>query len=348
MIGGRYPRFAAARKKSPRMNASQTTASADLQPRARASQCAPAVLMVRPARFGYNLETAASNHFQRRSPQPGPAAEQAVREFSALQTALASRGVHTCVIDDTPEPVKPDAVFPNNWVSFHDDGTVVLYPMQARNRRAERRLEALAAVERELSFRCRHLLDLSSDEQQGRYLEGTGSLVLDRTQGVAYACRSPRTDEGLVREWARAMRYEAEIFDARGPAGAPIYHTNVMLAIGARSAVVCLAAVAPDDRARVRARLADSGRTIIEISPEAMQDFAANVLELRATAVNAEPRSLLVMSARARAAFDAGQLAALSAAVDELVDIAIPTIETLGGGGVRCMLAEVPASAGLA
>jgi len=326
------------------MNARQTTASDAPQPHARAVQCAPAVLMVRPARFGYNLETAASNRFQRENPALGSGAERALGEFAALQTALASRGVRTCVVDDTPEPTKPDAVFPNNWVSFHDDGTIVLYPMQARNRRLERRLEVLAEVERELSFRCHHLLDLSTEEQHGRYLEGTGSLVLDRVHGVAYACRSPRTDEGLVREWARAMRYEPELFDASGPEGAPIYHTNVMLAIGTRVAVVCLAAVAPADRGRVRARLAGSGRTLLDISLVAMQSFAGNVLELRSTATDKQ-RSVLILSTRARAAFDAQQLGALAAAVDEIVDIAIPAIETLGGGGVRCMLAEVPAAA---
>ena len=137
-----------------------------------------------------------------------------------------------CVVDDTSEPAKPDAVFPNNWVSFHRDGTIVLYPMLAPNRRAERRMEIVAAVEQRLGFRRTRLLDLSSHEQQGRMLEGTGSLVLDHVHRIAYACRSARTDESLVREWSALMNYEPLLFDALGAGGAPIYHTNVMLSIG--------------------------------------------------------------------------------------------------------------------
>ena len=175
--------------------------------------------MVRPAHFGFNVQTAPSNRFQREpqhEPQAGASAQAGRAESAALAQALESAGVRICTVEDTAPPIKPDAVFPNNWVSFHDDGTIVLYPMQAANRRLERRLEVLAAVEHELHFRCRHLLDLSHEEEAGRYLEGTGSLVLDHLERVAYACRSPRTDESLVREWARALRYEAEVFDAAG------------------------------------------------------------------------------------------------------------------------------------
>jgi len=235
-------------------------------------------------------------------------------------------------------------VFPNNWVSFHTDGSIVLYPMHADNRRLERRLDVLAEVERELSFRCRHLLDFSAAERGSRYLEGTGSLVLDHVERVAYACRSVRTDEGLVREWARAMRYDAELFDAAGMDGAPIYHTNVMLSIGSRCALLCADAVSSNDRERLRARLMSSGRELIEIGMQAMGAFAGNVLELCAKTAQGAGRSVLVMSARARAAFNAGQWARINASVDCVIDVPVPTIETLGGGGVRCMLAEVPVS----
>jgi hypothetical protein len=305
------------------------------------AQCAPAVLMIRPAHFGFNAQTAASNRFQR---HPGGAstAESAGREFTALARALESAGVGTCVIEDTADPIKPDAVFPNNWVSFHDDGTVVLYPMQAVNRRLERRLDALAAVARELRFCCRHLLDLSAEEQRGRYLEGTGSLVLDHIGRVAYACRSPRTDESLAREWAQAMHYDIEIFDAVGADGTPIYHTNVMLAIGARCAVLCSEAVAARDRERIRTRLRDGDRALIEIGYAAMSEFAANVLELRTPAAAGAAQSLLVLSSRARAAFEPAQLARIGEGVDRILEVSIPTVETVGGGGVRCMLAEVP------
>jgi hypothetical protein len=305
------------------------------------AQCAPAVLMVRPAHFGFNVQTAQSNRFQRQ-PQDGASAQSARAESAVLAQALEAAGVHLCTIEDTASPIKPDAVFPNNWVSFHDDGTIVLYPMQAANRRLERRLEVLEAVEQELRFRCRHLLDLSREEEAGRYLEGTGSLVLDHLERVAYACRSARTDESLVREWARAMRYEAEVFDAAGPDGAPIYHTNVMLAIGARGAVICSESVLPRDRARLLARLRASGRELIEIDYAAMHDFGGNLLELRVPAQDGGTQSLLVMSARARAALGRERLARIAATVDRILDVPLPTIETVGGGGARCMLAEVP------
>jgi hypothetical protein len=160
--------------------------------------------MVRPAHFGFNVQTAQSNRFQRQ-PQDDTSAQPARAEWAALAQALESAGVRMCTIEDTASPIKPDAVFPNNWVSFHDDGTIVLYPMQAANRRLERRLDVLAAVEHELRFNCRHLLDLSHEEQAGRYLEGTGSLVLDHIERVAYACRSVRTHETQVDACARVM-----------------------------------------------------------------------------------------------------------------------------------------------
>jgi hypothetical protein len=297
--------------------------------------------MVRPAHFGFNEQTAQSNRFQRQ-PQDDTSAQPARAEWAALAQALESAGVRMCTIEDTASPIKPDAVFPNNWVSFHDDGTIVLYPMQAANRRLERRLEMLAAVEHELRFRCRHLLDLSHEEQAGRYLEGTGSLVLDHLGRVAYACRSSRTDESLVQEWARAMHFEAEVFDAAGPDGAPIYHTNVMLAVGARCAVICSESIATRDRGRVLARLRDSGRELIEIDYAAMHDFAGNLLELQLPTQDAGTQSLLVMSTRARAALGRERLARIAGAVDRVLDVPLPTIETVGGGGARCMLAEVP------
>jgi hypothetical protein len=308
------------------------------------AQGAPAVLMVRPARFGFNPQTAQSNRFQREVQESSASSARALAEFSALHGALKAAGVRTCVVEDTAQPAKPDAVFPNNWVSFHGDGTIVLYPMHAANRRAERRADILAMVEAELTFNRRRLLDFSAEETRGRYLEGTGSLVLDHINHVAYACRSARTDESLVHEWARAMEYQAEVFDASDPDGQALYHTNVMLAIGSRCAVICSEAVAPKDRQRVLERLKATGRELIEVSMAAMYAFACNVLELRVQAQAGPAQSVLVMSSKARAAFDAKQWAQLDASVDRIVDVAIPTIETQGGGGMRCMLAEVPES----
>lgn len=310
------------------------------------------MLLVRPAAFGYNVDTAASNHFQRRADaQPQSLAQLARAQFDALCAALEAAGVRTIIGEDSPEPAKPDAVFPNNWVSWHHDGTVVLYPLQPASRRPERRPELIAAVEQQAGFRRRRLIDLSEREQQGRYLEGTGSLVLDHRHGIAYACRSARTDEGLLAEWGRLLHYSPCVFDARAPNGSAPYHTNVMLALGTQWAIVCAAAIVPADRARVLASLAASGRTLIDISPEAMQRFAANVLEVRAGGATAGGRpgdlschrQVLVMSASAAAALQAqgGDWSALRGCVDEVIAVDVGTIEHVGGGSVRCMLAEI-------
>src|SRR5689334_1826382 len=201
------------------------------------SQISGVILMVRPRHFGFNAETAATNRFQ----HAGAAADvnlQARMEFDALAAALEAEGVTVCVAEDSEEPRKPDAVFPNNWVSFHADGTVVLYPMQAASRRAERRAAIIEQVVRDTGFQVRRTLDLTHHEKEGRFLEGTGSLVLDHVERVAYACRSPRTDEAVAREWAEELDYSLELFNAADASGAPIYHTNVVMAVGSRIAVV--------------------------------------------------------------------------------------------------------------
>src|SRR5690349_5313828 len=232
------------------------------------SQCASAILMVRPKHFGFNAQTASSNRFQRQGPEgraSADVAQQALREFDAFAAALTAEGVKVCVVPDSDTPRKPDAVFPNNWVSFHADGTVVLYPMHAENRRAERRPEIIDAVVRETGFQVKRVLDLTRHEKAGRSLEGTGSLVLDHRAKIAYACRSPRTDESVAREWAREMGFELELFDAADESGTPIYHTNVLMYVGTRVAVVNVDAIAPADRARVSGRLVASGLDVIAI-----------------------------------------------------------------------------------
>jgi len=310
-------------------------------------QCAGAVLMVRPAAFGYNSETALTNKLQHPGDGPDPQTNQrACVEFTSVVRALESEGVAVCIAEDTPTPAKPDAVFPNNWVSFHEDGTLVLYPLQAPNRRPERRAEIIASVIARLRFKRSRTLDLTHHEAGSRFLEGTGSLVLDHVQKIAYACRSARTDESLVREWCALMNYEPLLFEAHGADGTPLYHTNVMLSIGARWAVVCSEAIAETDRARVLQRLRASRREIIEISAAAMLDFAANILELAGRDSFGAPRSVLVLSEQARSALqqDAQIWNRLRACVDQVVAAEVPTIERVGGGSVRCMLAEVPAS----
>jgi hypothetical protein len=306
-------------------------------------QCASAVLMIRPAAFDYNPETAATNSMQR--PPDATAArsnnERAQTEFRELMRALESEGVSVCVVDDTPVPPKPDAVFPNNWVSFHADGTVVLYPMHAENRRRERRREVIDAVAANTGYKVSRVVDLSHHELQGRSLEGTGSLVLDHANRVAYASVSPRTHPAVVEEWSREFGYEPVVFQAVDRTGAPVYHTNVLMCIGERVVVAGAGAIAPADRGRVLERLTASGREIIEIGHDEIEHFAGNMLELASWDEALGDCRVLVMSASARHALKPESFARLSACTDTILAAPIPTIETLSGGSVRCMLAEI-------
>jgi len=295
--------------------------------------------MVRPRHFGFNAETATSNRFQRPGGSEHTAA-QAQAEFDAFATALAGEGVTVCIAPDSEEPRKPDAVFPNNWVSFHADGTVVLYPMQAPNRRAERRSEVIDCVVRDTGFRIRRTVDLTHHEKAGRFLEGTGSLVLDHVERVAYACRSPRTDEDVARDWAGAMDYELELFDARDARGTPIYHTNVVMSIGTRMVVAALENICAEDRERVAARLG-AQRELLPIDAAEMAAFAGNVLELGTWDEYLGDMRILVMSATAQRALPAHKYARLYASVDAVLAVPLDVIERHGGGSVRCMLAEV-------
>jgi hypothetical protein len=304
------------------------------------SQCASAILMVRPRHFGYNAETALTNRFQAAADSP-QVAEQALHEFDTFAAALASEGVTVCVAQDSDQPHKPDAVFPNNWVSFHADGTVVLYPMQAGNRRTERRVEIIDAVVRDTGFRVRRTLDLTHHEKAGRFLEGTGSLVLDHRARVAYACRSARTDEAVAREWAGEMGYQLEMFAAQDAGGAPIYHTNVVMSVGSRIAIVALDNIDAADRARISERLRASGLDILAIDDAEMCAFAGNLLEVGSWDEHLGDFHVLVMSRTARRALSAEKYARLCAAVDAVLAIPVETIERHGGGSVRCMLAEV-------
>jgi len=309
------------------------------------SQCASAILMVRPRHFGFNAQTAGTNRFQKPgSPDrrvPSEVSQRALREFDAFAAALAAEGVGVCVVPDSESPPKPDAVFPNNWVSFHADGTVVLYPMYAENRRAERRTEVVDAVVRETGFKVRRVLDLTSHEKAGRFLEGTGSLVLDHVSRVAYACRSPRTDEIVAREWAREMDYELELFTATDESGTPIYHTNVALHVGTRIAVVALEAIAAADRGRISERLAASAHEVLAIDHAEMHAFAGNMLEVGSWDEYLGDFNILVMSETARHALATSKYKRLYSSVDAVLAVPLDVIERHGGGSVRCMLAEI-------
>jgi len=306
-------------------------------------QCAGAVLMIEPAAFDYNPETAATNSMQRRPAETAATSsnERAKAEFRQLARALESEGILVCVVQDTPVPPKPDALFPNNWVSFHSDGTVVLYPMHAENRRCERRRDVIDAVAARTGFKVARVLDLTHHEREGRSLEGTGSLVLDHVNRVAYASISPRTHPAVVEEWARELNYEPVLFNALDRAGQPIYHTNVLLCVGERAVIAGTGAIAPADRDRVLERLRSTGREVIELTLDGVEQFAGNMLELASWDEALGDCRVLVMSASARRALDAESFARLSACTDTVLAVPLPTIEDLGGGSVRCMLAEI-------
>jgi hypothetical protein len=296
--------------------------------------------MVRPARFGFNPQTAASNVFQKSTLEasaPVSAADvhdAALGEFDALAEQLARAGLQVILVQDTLHPAKPDAIFPNNWVSFHRDGTVVLYPMMAPNRRLERRDEVLAEVA--AGFRIMRTVDLCRREELGQYLEGTGSLVLDRPRRLAYANISPRTDLDALGEFAQQLDYDLVTFESVDAAARPVYHTNVMLAIGEGFAVLCAESIAaPRSRDAVRETLGAGGREIVEISLAQMQAFAGNVLELAPPGAK-----VIALSTTAWACLDARQRRILERHGNVLT-AEIPVIEHFGGGGVRCMLAEV-------
>ncbi|MFN8921334.1 MAG: citrulline utilization hydrolase CtlX [Sphingobacteriia bacterium] len=302
-----------------------------------ASQTTDTVLMIRPAHFGYNAETAANNAFQSRAQAGMDVAKLAIAEFDAMAQALREAGINVIVCTDQPEPPKPDAIFPNNWISTHPDGTVVLYPMHAANRQREVRPDILEYLEGTMGYEIRQVLNLSGRADQKQYLEGTGSLVLDRAHHVAYACLSPRTDPRLLNEWAEAMGYQVVAFRAVDRNGQDVYHTNVVMSIGHTFAVVCLEAV-PDaaERDTLVRSLNKTGHEVIAISLDQVYDMAGNMLLLRST----QGTYKLVLSKRAYRALAAEQLARLHNHC-ELLPVDLTHIEITGGGSARCMLAEV-------
>lgn len=300
---------------------------------------ASAVLMVRPAAFGPNAETASTNTFQHVA-EPGTDPDllvRAQRESDALAKLLDSRGIDVCVLGDVAVPAKPDACFPNNWVSFHPDGTVVLYPMLAPNRRLERRVEDVLTLLRSRGYSVTSKVDLTEWEARGAYLEGTGSLILDHAARIAFAALSPRTCEAPIAEFCSRLGFRPVVFDALDPRGLAVYHTNVIMSLGADLAVLCAESVADTrQRERIHQEMRATGREILPISMDQMAGFAGNVLWLRAR--SGEP--LLVLSSTAFGRLRRDQIAALERSAS-LVIANVDTIEWFGGGSVRCMLAEM-------
>ncbi|MBR5741429.1 MAG: hypothetical protein IKX91_02635, partial [Firmicutes bacterium] len=240
--------------------------------RAKESQTTDTVLMVRPAAFAFNEETAVNNAFQTEG-AGADTQETAARETDDFLALLRQNGIRVVTVDDTPVPHTPDSVFPNNWFSTHADGTLVLYPMFAENRRLERKPAALDAIRS--NFRVRRTIDLTHYEQDGKFLEGTGSMVLDRVERIAYACRSPRTDETVLSDFCGRLGYAPVLFEAFDAGGQPVYHTNVMMHVGTKVAVVCLDSIRdPGQREAVRASLERTGRTVLPITLDQMAHFA--------------------------------------------------------------------------
>jgi hypothetical protein len=302
------------------------------------SQLASGVLMIRPVRFESNPMTAESNRFQGKS-SVSPDAQNAAaqQEFDQLAASLRSAGIDVIVVEDTPEPHTPDSVFPNNWVSFHSDGRVVLYPMEAENRRTERRLDIVEKLDAELGYSVREIVDLSAHEQAGHYLEGTGSMVLDRANHVAYACLSTRTQLDPLGDFAQRMDYEVITFDAVDSDGVPIYHTNVLMNVGEELAVICDEAIVDAaQRAAVLQSLRDTGHHVVSLNYDQLDSFAGNMLELRCK----NGSRVIAMSQQAFDSLDSQQLDRLREN-GRIVNAAIDNIEASAGGSVRCMLAEL-------
>ena len=292
------------------------------------------ILMVRPVCFGFNDETAINNAFQVKGYEEG-ANVKALAEFDKLAELLRENGVDLYVVDDTPTPYTPDSIFPNNWFSTHEGGTLVFYPMLALSRRAERKAGALDTIRR--VFNTLRIVDLTAAEDNVKFLEGTGSMVIDRDNDIVFTCRSPRSNEDVLIQFCEELEYDYYMFDAVDMTGSPIYHTNVMMSIGSGFAVVCLDAIKDiDERVTLIDLLEENDKEIIEISIEQMVNFSGNMLEVRS--MKGEP--LLVMSERAKRSLTKEQISALEKYC-RIISSDLEYIENNGGGSARCMLAEI-------
>ncbi len=290
--------------------------------------------MVRPSAFGYNPETAESNAFQQELDlDPTEISRLAVEEFDSMTSRLKDLGVDLVVIEEDEETATPDAVFPNNWFSTHPDGTFVLYPMESPARRLERGVEDRVLEHFEPARR----LDLTSFEQEGRYLEGTGSLVLDHINRIAFVCLSSRSDLRVLEKWSGELRFETCVFRSFDQDGKEIYHTNVMMCLGTGFAVACAESITNEsERANFTKKIQETGRELIAITHSQMNSFAGNMLEIAGK--NGE--KLLLMSTTAHRSLTSEQVKRLENYCRP-VTFDIDIIEKAGGGSVRCMIAEL-------
>lgn len=301
-------------------------------------QTASTVLMVEPVAFGYNSQTAENNYFQIEQ-KDADIQTKALQEFNNFVAKLKSKGVNVITVKDTLKPHSPDSIFPNNWVSFHNDGKVVLYPMFAPNRRVERRTDILEIL-KDNGFEISEIDDLSHFENQEKFLEGTGSMIFDHEHKIAYGSVSLRLDEELFRQFCTKFGFRPVVFHSYQNAGGerlPIYHTNVMMCVADKFVVICLECIDDElEREKVQEVIKSSGKEIIEISEDQLQQFAGNMLQVQNNAGD----KFLVMSESAYKSLTAEQITAIEKYCD-IIHSDLNTIETNGGGSARCMLAEV-------
>lgn len=297
-------------------------------------QFANAVIMVRPAAFGYNAQTAGTNIFQNKPADAASVQEAAVAEFDAAVEKLRNAGIDVTVWQDTAVPRKPDAVFPNNWISTHPNGKIFLYSMETENRRIERSPALIEYLT--TNFWVDEVVDLSASENEMKILEGTGSMILDAENKVAYAAISSRTDKELFEEWCAMNDYLPVAFHATDNDGMAIYHTNVIMCIGDGFVVICFECIRDiSERTGVRSRLTEAGYSIVEISMEQVLKFAGNMLQLKGRSGN----TVLALSQTAFNSLSQAQRTEVER-FTEMLPLDVTTIETVGGGSVRCMLAE--------
>jgi hypothetical protein len=291
------------------------------------------LLMIRPVQFTFNVETAVNNAFQ--STKDTNAQDAALKEFDDFVILLSKNGIDVTVIDDTPEPHTPDSIFPNNWVSFHTDGRIVLYPMFAANRRLERKPNVIEKLKTKFTIAAQ--LDLSSYESKNIFLEGTGSMVLDRESKLAYACLSQRTDLTVLQDFCSQLGYTPVSFTATDANGFPIYHTNVMMCVADQFVVICLETIKNSfELKEVIAAIEKSGKELITITLDQMNHFAGNMLQVE----NNKEKKLLVMSSQAYQSLHQDQLAKIER-YNSILHSSLDTIERNGGGSARCMMAEI-------
>lgn len=302
------------------------------------NQITDTILMVRPKHFGFNPETANNNSFQTNETQLSSLeiSKKAIGEFDAFVEKLRAADIHIVVVQDSDEPIKTDAVFPNNWFTTHESGELVTYPMFSPIRRTERQDYVLNQLAGEFAIRRR--VRLEDKEMEERFLEGTGSMILDRVNRIVYACRSIRTDEGLVDEFCRWMDFEAVIFDAYSQEGIPIYHTNVMMALGTSYVIICMEAIHNEEQRLILNECFErTGKEMITISLDQMNAFAGNMLQVHNRKGD---KNYLVMSEQAYRALLPEQVKRIQRHSD-IIYSPLDTIETFGGGSARCMMAEI-------